>query len=269
MNTGIANLLSLEGKKAIVTGGAMGIGESIAEHLALAGADVLIVDIADSSEVQDSMEKVKQEHSQIKYFNADLNTPGIYEHIVKKAMDEFGDIHILVNNAGIFQYRPADQMTEDIWDRTMTINLKALSFLSIEFVKALKSLGHGGRIINISSVDSIHPTGNLSHYDSSKGGVNMFTKALAKEVGAHGITVNAIAPGGVVTPGVSKIVGEELSEEQKQQMQAQTKQFIQALPLKRMGQPEEIARIALFLASDCSSYMTGSIVVADGGLLLI
>lgn len=97
----------------------------------------------------------------------------------------------------------------------------------------------------------------------------MFTKALAKEVGAHGITVNAIAPGGVVTPGVSKIVGEELSEEQKQQMQAQTKQFIQALPLKRMGQPEEIARIALFLASDCSSYMTGSIVVADGGLLLI
>ncbi|HKK88250.1 MAG TPA: SDR family NAD(P)-dependent oxidoreductase [Saprospiraceae bacterium] len=269
MNSEVSHLLNLKGKSAIVTGGAVGIGQAIIEYLALAGARVLCVDIAEASEIEDSRKKVSSLEGKIEYLQQDISAPGAAEKIVHAALEKFGDLHILVNNAGIFKYRAADEMTEDLWDRTMNINLKAMVFLCKAFVNHLKAQKHGGRIINISSVDSMKPTGNLSHYDSSKGGVNMFTKALAKEVGPLGITVNAIAPGGVQTPGTTQMFEEEMTEEQIAAMEEQTKQFIQALPLQRMGQPDEIAKIALFLASDASSYMTGSIVVADGGLLLV
>lgn len=269
MTSGISNLLNLKGKSAIVTGGAAGIGKAIIEYLAMAGANVLCVDIAEASEIEDSQKKVASSEGDIKYLQQDISAQGAAEKIVKTALARFGDLNILVNNAGIFKYRAADEMSEDLWDRTMNINLKAMVFLCKAFVNHAKTHGHGGRIINISSVDSIKPTGNLSHYDSSKGGVNMYTKALAKEVGTHGITVNAIAPGGVETPGITKMYEGEMTEEQAAALQEQTKQFIHALPLQRLGQPDEIAKLALFLASDASSYMTGSIVVADGGLLLL
>jgi 2-deoxy-D-gluconate 3-dehydrogenase len=128
---------------------------------------------------------------------------------------------------------------------------------------------HGGKIINISSIDSLKPSGNLSHYDSSKGGVRMLTRAFAKEVGKHGINVNDIAPGGVNTPGVAKMAGATMTKEQQEAMKTQMTQFIQMLPLQRMGEPEEIGNAALFLASDASNYMTGSTVVVDGGLLIM
>lgn len=269
MHSEVSNLLNLKGKNAIVTGGAVGIGHSIVEYLAMAGARVLCVDIKEASEIKYSQKNVASSFGEIKYMQQDISAPDAADKIVETALKAFGDLHILVNNAGIFKYRPADEMTEEMWDRTMNINLKAMVFLCKAFVNHLKTQEHGGRIINISSVDSIKPTGNLSHYDSSKGGVNMFTKALAKEVGPYGITVNAIAPGGIETPGANQMFEGEMSEEEIAAMQEQTKQFIQALPLQRMGRPEEMAKLALFLASDASSYMTGSIVIADGGLLLI
>jgi 2-deoxy-D-gluconate 3-dehydrogenase len=253
MHSEVSNLLNLTGKSAIVTGGAVGIGQSIVEYLAMAGAHVLCVDIAETSEIEDSRKKVSSSERVIEYLQQDISAPGAAEKIVHTALEKFGDLHILVNNAGIFKYCPADQMTEDLWDRTIDINLKAMVFLCRAFVNHVKSKEHGGRIINISSVDSIKPTGNLSHYDSSKGGVNMYTKALAKEVGTYGITVNAIAPGGVETPGITKMYEGAMTEEQAAALQEQTKQFIQALPLQRMGQPDEIAKITLFLASYASS----------------
>ena len=128
---------------------------------------------------------------------------------------------------------------------------------------------HGGKIINISSIDSLKPSGNLAQYDSSKGGVRMLTKAFAKEVGKFGITVNDIAPGGVNTPGVHKVSGNNVSKEELEASEKQIDQFMKSLPLARMGEPEDIANAALFLASDASNYMTGSTVVVDGGLLLM
>jgi 2-deoxy-D-gluconate 3-dehydrogenase len=128
---------------------------------------------------------------------------------------------------------------------------------------------HGGKIINISSIDSLKPTGNLSHYDASKGGIRMLTRAFAKEVGKHGIHVNDIAPGGINTPGVQKISGRPLTAQEQAAMQAQMQQFMSMLPLQRIGEPEEIGAAALFLASDASNYMTGSTVVVDGGLLIM
>ena len=265
-----SQLLDLTGKKAIVTGGAMGIGESIAERLAEAGSDVLVADIAPDSEIEDSIERLKGiDGGRIEYLKVDISKYGSTKKIVDHAVELFGDVDILVNNAGIFKYMPADSMTEEMWDKTIGINLKALAFLSKEVVNLMEDKGHGGSIVNISSVDGIHPTGNLAHYDASKGGVNMYTKALAKEVGKLGIRVNAVAPGGVATPGVTQMTGGTPTEEEAKAMQAQMEQFIQAIPLQRMGDPEEIANLTLFLASDASSYMTGSIVVADGGLLLM
>ena len=128
---------------------------------------------------------------------------------------------------------------------------------------------HGGRIINISSIDSLKPSGNLATYDASKGGVRMLTRSFAKEVGKYGITVNDIAPGGVNTPGAAKIMGDQASQEQMDAMKAGMEQFVKSLPLQRMGEPEDIANATLFLASNASAYITGTTLVVDGGLLLI
>lgn len=189
--------------------------------------------------------------------------------IADKLLLDFGDVDILVNNAGIYRYTPFTKMTETLWDKTMNLNIKAVTFLSKEIVNVMLDKNHGGRIINISSTDSLKPTGNLSHYDTSKGGVRMLTRAMAKELGAYGITVNDIAPGGIQTPGIQQIAGDDIPESQKEEMKKQTDAFAKSLPLQRMGTPEDIGNAALFLASEASGYMTGSTLVVDGGLLIL
>jgi 2-deoxy-D-gluconate 3-dehydrogenase len=269
MKNSINQLFDLTGKVAIVTGGAMGIGKGIALRLAEAGASIMIVDIVPIQEAQATMDEIKSNGGKASYIQADLSDIKNLDNIINQTITEFGDINILVNNAGIFNYCPLTDLTEELWDRTIDLNLKAVAFLSKAVIKKMIEKKHGGKIINISSIDSIKPSGNLSQYDSSKGGVRMLTRAFAKEVGKHGILVNDIAPGGVNTPGVQKIAGTNLTAEQIQAMQAQSEQFIQMLPLQRMGEPEEIGNAALFLASDASNYMTGSTLVVDGGLLIM
>jgi 2-deoxy-D-gluconate 3-dehydrogenase len=269
MHTSIENLFSLKGKVAIVTGGAMGIGKGIARRLAQAGAAIMILDIVPEQEAKATLDEIRSYGQPAAYLQADLREVQQLPQLVDKTVSTLGNLHILVNNAGIFNYCPVTELTEELWDRTLDLNLKAMAFLSKAVAKKMMALGHGGRIINISSIDSIKPTGNLAQYDSSKGGVRMLTRAFAKELGRHGILVNDIAPGGVATPGVQKIAGENLSADQIAAMQAQTQQFLRMLPLQRMGEPEEIGNAALFLASDASSYMTGSTLVVDGGLLIM
>lgn len=269
MNTVIEQLFDLTGKTAIVTGGAMGIGKGIASRLAQAGASVMIVDIVSAEEATPTIDEISQAGGTAAYYQADLTATAILPVVIQHTVDTFGDVDILVNNAGIFRYTPVTALTEELWDRTLNLNLKAVAFLSKAFINTLIEKQHGGKIINISSIDSLKPTGNLSQYDSSKGGVRMLTRALAKEAGQYGITVNDIAPGGVNTPGVQKIAGDNIPAEQLEAMQAQTAQFIQSLPLQRIGEPEDIGNVALFLASAASGYITGSTIVVDGGLLLM
>lgn len=269
MHTSIQKLFDLSGKVALVTGGAMGIGKGIALRLAQAGAAIMLVDVVSEAEAQATLDELRQYGQPVAFLQADLrNTPKIPE-LVAKTLAQLGDIHILVNNAGIFNYCPVTELTEELWDRTLDLNLKAVAFLSKAVVKTMIEKGHGGRIINISSIDSLKPTGNLAQYDSSKGGVRMLTRAFAKEMGKHGILVNDMAPGGVMTPGAQKISGQNLTAEQQAAMKAQTDQFLQMLPLGRMAEPLEIGNAALFLASEASGYMTGSTVVVDGGLLIM
>ncbi len=139
--------------------------------------------------------------------------------------------------AGIYPFAPALQMTEELWDKILDINLKGLFFYSQVAAQEMMNEGHGGQIINIASIDALHPTGNLVHYDASKGGVVMVTKALALELGPHNIKVNAIAPGGIQTPGAS---GPVTSDEF-------TQAFISRIPLRRMGVPDDIARVVFSL----------------------
>ncbi len=269
MKKSIERIFDLTGKTAIVTGGAMGIGKGIAVKLADAGASVMIADIVSDKEAENTLLEIRNDGGIVDYIQVDLSVISNLPMVIEKTLQSFGDIHILVNNAGIFNYMPVTELTEELWDKTINLNLKTVAFLSKLVVNTMIDKKHGGKIINISSIDSLKPTGNLAQYDSSKGGVRMLTKSFAKEVGKYGITVNDIAPGGVNTPGVQKISGVELSEEQIKQAKVQIEQLMKMLPLKRMGEPEDIGNAALFLASEASSYMTGSTIVVDGGLLLV
>ena len=269
MKNAIEKLFDLTGKVAIVTGATMGIGKGVALRLAEAGASVVLVDLVDPAEAAPMLREITALGRKAHYIQADLSDSKNLAPIIDQTEEAFGDLHILVNNAGIFSYCPVTDLTEELWDKTLSINLKAVAFLSKLAVKKMIEKNHGGKIINISSVDSIKPSGNLSHYDASKGGLRMLTRAFAKEMGKYGINVNDIAPGGVTTPGVAKMAGDNLSAEQKEAMKTQMEQFVTMLPLQRMGEPKEIGNAALFLASDASNYMTGSTMVIDGGLLVM
>ena len=268
MKDSIEKLFDLTGKTAIVTGGAMGIGKGIASRLAEAGAAVMIVDIVSEKEAEQTLSEIRADGGKVAYLQEDLCITANLPKIIEKTLNVFGDLDILVNNAGIYKYMSVTELTEELWDKTINLNLKAVAFLSKLAVNTMIEKKHGGKIINISSIDSLKPTGNLAQYDSSKGGVRMLTKAFAKEVGKYGILVNDIAPGGVNTPGIKKIADKNPSKEQQEAMASQMEQFMK-LPLQRMGEPEDIGNVALFLASNASNYMTGSTLVVDGGLLIM
>lgn len=270
MKSKIFSLFDLTGKVAIVTGGAMGIGKSIANKLAQAGAKVMIVDVVPREKIESALEDMIDNGLHIDYLETDLRDRSRSLEIVQRTMDRFGRIDILVNNAGIFKYMSALSMTEDMWNHTIDLNLKAAVFLAKDVTNAMINNSiSDGRIINISSTDSFKPTGNLSHYDASKGGLRIFTKALAKEVGKFGITVNDIAPGGINTPGAMMMGATSLSDQELATSQKQAIDFVRSLPLQRMGEPEDIGNVTIFLASKASAYITGSTIVVDGGMLLV
>lgn len=256
----------LAGKNAIVTGGAMGIGLGITESLIEAGANVLIADL-DEGAARAASDQLTQGPGKSAWIAIDVTSDDAGQRMVDECVAQFGSVDILVNNAGIYPMVPTLQMTPEVFDRVYRINLKGLVFCSKAAAAQMIEQGAGGRIINIGSIDSFHPSMvGLAAYDSSKGGVLMFTKNFALEVAGHGILVNMIAPGGIDTPGASKpLQGSGMTDEQ---MQAMKEQFAQQIPLHRYGVPQEIGTVTVFLASSAADYMTGSAVVVDGGMLL-
>ena len=261
----IHDLFDLRSKVAVITGGAMGIGKAITMRLAGAGAKVLIADL-DIDAAKKTVDEIRKLKGEAEAFQTDTSKAQSAEKVIEKTLSLFGDIHIMVNNAGIYRYLPAVQMTEEMWDLTLNINLKGVMFFAKAAANAMIAKKHGGKIINIASIDGFKPSGNLTHYDASKGGVVMLTKALAKELGPMGIHVNAIAPGGINTPGTAKMA--EASGMTQEQMAAIFKEFVKNIPLQRMGEPDDIGKVALFLASEAADYMTGHVVVVDGGALV-
>ena len=256
-------LLNLSNKAAIVTGGAKGIGYGIAYRLAEAGAKVLIADIDEAAAQQAAQELVGKGLS-AEALRVDISSEEDVTAMVKYCKDKFGSLDILVNNAGIYPSTPIMQMSKEQFDKVIDVNLKSVFLTTKHAAELMKEQG-GGKIINISSIDALHPSMvGLAHYDASKHGVWGFTKNSALELSEYKITVNAIAPGGINTPGAS-MASQGISAEQQA---ALAQAFMSKIPLHRMGEPDDIGKVALFLASDMSSYMTGSQIVVDGGVLL-
>ncbi|HEY41702.1 MAG TPA: SDR family oxidoreductase [Dehalococcoidia bacterium] len=261
----IHELFNLNGKVSIVTGAAMGIGKGIALRLAEAGASVVVADI-NLEEASKTSDEMTAAGYKVKAVQADASKLADIERVIATTIDTFGDLHILVNNAGIYPFAPSLEMPEALWNKTIDINLKGYMFFAQAAAKAMLSKNHGGKIINIASIDSFHPTGNLAHYDASKGGVIMLTKALGKEWAPMGILVNAIAPGAVLTPGGASSM--DFSKMTREQIEGMSKAFLDHIPLGRQGEPDDIAKIALFLASEAADYMVGATIIADGGYLV-
>lgn len=253
------NLLDLKGKTAIVTGGGVGIGFGIVYRLAEAGANVVVADISQVN-LDEAKSKLETKGWHVAYTIADVAKEEDVVAMCQTAVDTFGGLDILVNNAGIYPIKPVAQLSTKEFDRVIAVNLRSVFMATQAATKHMVAGGKGGKIINITSIDALHPSMvGLAPYDSSKHGVWGFTKNVALELAPHNIWVNAIAPGGINTPGTGS-----KDDKPAPGMEA----FMAKIPMKRFGQIDEIGKAALFLASDMSSYMTGVQVVVDGGVLL-
>ncbi len=260
----VSKLLSLEGKVAIVTGGGMGIGRGIVRRLAEAGAAVVVMD-RDESAAARTVEEVRQSGATAMALVGDVAEESSVRQVVQASVGEYGHLDVLVNNAGIYPFRPALEMSVQEWDRVQNVNLRGAFLYSREFANQVIAQGGGGVIVNIGSIDSFHPSSvGLAAYDASKGGLLMFTRNFALEVAPYRIRVNMIAPGAIATEGSQQSLA-GLSPEQAEAIRAQ---FIARIPLRRMGTPDNIATVTLFLSSPASAYMTGAAVIVDGGILL-
>jgi 2-deoxy-D-gluconate 3-dehydrogenase len=260
----LPDVFSLQGKTALVTGGAKGIGLGIARRFAEAGARVMIADV---DEV-DGTAAAAAAGSTSRFVRVDFRL-GKSEALraVQATIEAFGGVDVVVNNAGIFPPVPVLQIDEALWDQVMGINLKAAFFVAQEAARDMVKRHRSGAIVNIASVDAFHPSGNLVHYDTSKGGLVMMTKAMAKELTPLGIRVNAVAPGGVTTPG-TEAISSQFARMAGLSVEQMNTGFAQKLPAGRMGNPDDVATATVFLASDAALYVTGQTLVVDGGLLL-
>ncbi len=242
-------------KVAIVTGGSSGIGKAIAMKLAAHGAKVTIVGMSSEKgekAVKEILEAVPG--SQVNFYAADVSDGEQADHVVKKVLDKEGHIDILVNNAGITRDKLLMKMQAEDWDRVLDVNVKSC----YNFCKAVTRpmmRARSGRIINMSSVIGMTGNSGQVNYSASKAAVIGFTKALAKELASRNIHVNCIAPGFIETP-----MTDRLSQEQK-------KEILSAIPMRRYGDPEDVANVALFLASGLSNYVTAQVVTVDGGYI--
>lgn len=246
--------IDLSGKVALVTGAGRGIGQSIALALAGAGADIAVADIKDEFTTE-TIEKVRAMGRTTRGYAMDVSDFAASHAVIDKVQAEFGHIDILVNNAGITKDTLLVRMDEEMWDAVLRINLKG-SFNCTHGVAKIMMKQRSGRIVNIASIIGLIGNAGQANYAASKAGLIGLTKSTAKELASRGVTVNAIAPGFIQTK-----MTDVLSDEVKQAMLA----FI---PLKTFGQPDDVAKAALFLCSDLAAYITGQVVVVDGGMVM-
>jgi len=244
----------LEGKTALITGASRGIGRAIAEKFADEGANLILTDLFYDENAEALVESLSTRGIKVKMYASDASKYTDAQKVVDEAAKEFGAIHILVNNAGITRDTLLMRMSEEQWDLVINVNLKSVFNLT-KAVQPLMLKQREGSIINMSSVVGVSGNAGQGNYSASKAGIIGFTKSVAKEVGSRNIRCNAIAPGFIISDMTAK-----LSEEVRQEWAGK-------IPLKRGGTTDEVAKVALFLASDLSSYVTGQVIHVCGGML--
>lgn len=250
--------MNLQGKVALVTGSSQGIGQTIAIHLAQAGADIVIDYRSHPDGAKETLAKVEAAGRKGHIVQADLSSVSNVRRLVSEGVQHFGKLDILVNNAGV-DGKNADfwNITEEDYDTVLNINLKGAFFTTQAFVQHLIETKRTGKIINISSTHEEMAFPHFTSYCVSKGGVKMMMRNLAVELGPMGITVNNIAPGAVETPINANLLNDPVKLHSLQQN----------IPLGRLGTPEDIAPMVVFLASSAADYVTGATFYVDGGLI--
>lgn len=249
--------MRLEGKVALVTGSAQGIGRAIALRLAQEGADIIIDDRADDSRAEEVLAKVKAFGRRGCVTAGDLGNIADDRRMIAEGVAQMGKIDILINNAGVEKSASFWDVTEADYDFVMNINLKGTFFATQAFVQHLRETNRPGKIINMSSVHEELPFPHFTSYCASKGALKMMTRNLAIELAPLGITINNIAPGAIETPINTKLLNSP----------DLLKALLGNIPLNRLGKPEDVAGLAAFLASSDADYMTGTTTFIDGGLL--
>lgn len=253
-------MLKFNGKTVLVTGAAAGIGKAICERLAETGANLILVDIDEKKLDELSSELGKR--AKITPKKIDLSKKSDIDNLWLEIQNLNPDV--IINNAGIYPMKDFLEIDEAFFDKVYSINLKAALWMCQHFIK--NRINQGGVIINVSSIEAVLPfKKEMVHYDVSKTGIIGLTRALAKDYSEKGFRVNAIIPGGIITPGTKSVAMDFLKGNIG--LAKTGLEFRSRLPMGRAGEPDEVARVAVFLASELSSYMTGTFVVVDGGFL--
>ena len=247
--------MSGEKKAVLITGAAGGIGAYIAETLAAEGYNIIITDVCPEEKAEDIIVKCKNKGADVLFIQSDVSSYPSCEDSVKQAVAKFGGIYGLVNNAGIIKDALLMRMTEEQFDKVVAVNLKGVFNMSKHAVSHMVK-AREGRIVSISSVAGIYGNAGQTNYSSTKAGIIGFTKSLAKEVGGRGITVNAVAPGYIMTD-MTASLPESAAEEIKSR-----------ISLRTLGSPQDVANAVSFLIGEKSSYITGHVLSVDGGMSL-
>ena len=248
--------MKLEEKTVLITGGSQGIGQGIAFRLAEEGADIVVDYVGNPQSADTTVAQIQKRGRRGLAVEADISSVDQIHSMMKQAVDSFGGVDVLINNAGVEKHASIWEATEHDYDLVLTINLKGAFFASQAFVQHRMAVKKPGKIINVSSVHEELPFPHFTSYCASKGGMKMMMRNLSIELAPYGITVNNIAPGAIETPINTALLNDP----------PKLKALLDNIPLGRLGQVSDVGGVAAFLASSDADYITGATIVVDGGL---